>query len=205
MVFHSIVFSAMSFEGTAAQVFAVAYSTTLTVFLASICAVRASLACAEVNSGLTLALWIVKQDKRTLPRELLAVALVAIAAWALVTNAARMDWNYLVQKLTVVAMWVTAFRLFYRARVAMVGTPKQTGRFLMCALMVVPSYRMYEATRPIAWGRIERKVTVAQFLDRWTGYDVSFKLIHDALAPDVADQGFYRFLIQNTNISRSTP
>ena len=204
MVFHSIVFSAMSFEGTAAQVFAVAYSTTLTVFLASICAVRASLARVEVNSGLTLALWIVKQDKRTLPRELLAVALVAIAAWALVTNAARMDWNYLVQKLTVVAMWVTAFRLFYRARVAMVGTPKQTGRFLMCALMVVPSYRMYEATRPIAWGRIERKVTVAQFLDRWTGYDVSFKLIHDALAPDVADQGFYRFLIQNTNISRST-
>ena len=204
IVFRSVVFSAMSFEGTAAQVFAISYSLTLAIFLSSICITRASLARATVNNGLTLALWSVKEKQQSWVRHLLVALFVAVMAWALLTNAAKMDWNYLVQKLTVVAMWVAAFRFFYRARMAIAGTPKQTGRFLMCATMIVPTYRMYEATRPTAWHQIERKTNITQFLDRWSGYDVSFKLIHDALAPDVADQGFYRFLIKNTNIPRST-
>jgi len=44
---------------------------------------------------------------------------------------------------------------------------------------------------------------VAQFLDRWAGYDVSFKLIHDLLTPEARDNDFYRFLVRNTNIARS--
>lgn len=204
LVFRSIVFSAMSFEGTAAQVFSVSYSAAVTVFLSGICIVRASSAQTPVENGLSLAFWIVDSRTRSLPRNLVAVLAVAITAWALLTNAAKMDWNYLVQKLTVVLIWVTAFRLFYRTQMAMLGTPRQTGRFLMCAIVIVPTYRMYEAMRPIAWSQIDRKLTVAQFLDRWTGYDVSLKIIHDALAPEVADQGFYRFLVQNTNIARST-
>ena len=207
LVFRNIVFSAMSFEGTAAQVFAITYSLTLTVFLSSICLIRANSQSEPITSGLRLAFWIVRERPRSLLRNVLATLAVGLTAWLLVTNAAKLDWNYLVQKLTVVAVWVTAFRLFYVAYMVppaiRLRTPS-TGKFLLCAMMILPTYRTYEATRKMFWRGIDRKITAAQYLDRWTGYDVSFKLIHDSLAPDVADQGFFRFLIQNTNIPRST-
>jgi phosphoglycerol transferase MdoB-like AlkP superfamily enzyme len=205
LVFRNIVFSAMSFEGTAAQVFAISYSLALTVFLSSICLIRASGASQVISSGFKLAFWIVTERPRSVVRNVFAMLTVAATGWLLVTNAAKLDWNYLVQKLTVVLIWVVAFRLFYVAYMAPQLEMARTGRFLTCALLVLPTYRTYEMSRRLIWKNIDHKITAAQYLDRWTGYDVSFKLIHDSLAPDVADQGFYRFLIQNTNIARSTP
>ncbi len=204
LVFRNIVFSAMSFEGAAAQVFSVSYSVALTVFLSSICLIRASRTSEVITSGFKLAFWIVSERPRGTLRNVLGIVGVAVTGWLLVTNAAKLDWNYLVQKLTVVLIWVTAFRLFYVAFMAPRLEIARTGRLLTCALLVLPTYRTYEMSRRVIWKTIDRKITAAQYLDRWTGYDVSFKLIHDSLAPDVADQGFYRFLIQNTNIARST-
>ncbi len=204
-VFRVIVFPAMSFSGTPATAYALSFSVAVSSFLSGICLTRPGALEREIASGFSFAFWLPPpppQPRRWF-RPVIGAVIVAILAAVLAVATSKMDWNYLVQKITALIIWIATFRMFFvlareRHRVA-----SHTGRLLACVLLLLPIYRVQEAFRFHAWKKIGNKLTVGQFLDRWAGYDVSFKMIHDLLTPEARDNDFYRFLVRNTNIPRS--
>jgi hypothetical protein len=204
LVFRVIVFPAITFSGTPATLYAVSFAVTVSAFISGF-SLRWGAGVPETPSGFALAFWHAPGDVRRrgwirLAAE--ALVLAAIAAVLAVTTS-RLDWNFLVQKLAVLVIWVATFRLFYVSASHRHSTPSPTGRLLSCALLVLPAYRIHEATRTFVWKHTGNKTQASEFLNRWAGYDVSFKLIHDMLSVESGNGDFYGFLIKNTNIPRS--
>ncbi len=115
--------------------------------------------------------------------------IIAVAAtWAAV-RAAAFDWNFLIQKLTAAAVWLTTFGAFYG-----LGTRRKRPRtiaWIGVPLVFLGAYRGLEAAGP-------RTETL---LESYGGYDASFLLVHQLLTPlKQNDDSFYRFLGRNTNI-----
>ena len=204
-VFTVIVFPAMSFSGSPATAYALSFSIALTVFLSGISLTRPEVLDHEIDSGFSFAFWLAPPPVQ--PRRwfwpVLGAVTVAVVAAVLAVATSRMDWNYLVQKITALIIWITTFRMFFVLARERQRAVSRTGRMLACVFFLLPVYRVQEAVRFYAWKQTGNKLTVAQFLDRWAGYDVSFKMIHDLLTPEARDNDFYRFLVRNTNIPRS--
>ena len=206
-VFRLIVFPAMSFGGTPATAYALSFSVAVSAFLLGISLTRPGVLEHEIASGFSFAFWLPAAP--ALPRHWIrpvlgALVLAALAA-VLAVSTSRMDWNYMAQKITALIIWIATFRLFFVLARERQRTVSPTGRMLACVFLLLPVYRLHEAFRFQIWKQTGNKLTVAQFLDRWAGYDVSFKLIHDLLTPEARDNDFYRFLVRNTNIARSVP
>ncbi|HLK47575.1 MAG TPA: sulfatase-like hydrolase/transferase [Bryobacteraceae bacterium] len=124
-----------------------------------------------------------------------SVLLVAgiAGAWLAVRGAA-LDWNYLLQKLTAAAIWLTSFAGFYA-----IGAGRKRARsaaWIAAPLVLLGAYKglqaasTADATEPI--------------LERCGGYDASFLLVRQLLTPPKReDSSFYQFLSRNTNIGVS--
>src|SRR5581483_885247 len=138
-----------------------------------------------------------------------ALLLVGGAAFAIATNVAVYDWNYLVQKLSVGVVWCLAFALLYTAATRSAGRPGWAAGVLVTAVLALVAFRALEthSRKVSAWLGADA-ADAAPVLARHSGYDASFKVLYDALAPRIADaasgSAFYRFLQENTNISRAT-
>src|SRR5581483_8325728 len=138
-----------------------------------------------------------------------ALLLVGGAAFAIATNVAVYDSNYLVQKLSVGVVWCLAFALLYTAATRSAGRPGWAAGVLVTAVLALVAFRALEthSRKVSAWLGADA-ADAAPVLARHSGYDASFKVLYDALAPRIADaasgSAFYRFLQENTNISRAT-
>jgi hypothetical protein len=125
---------------------------------------------------------------------LCALIAVAIAVPRLIGT---MDWNFLLQKLSAVAVWAGAFLFFYRIHSGTVAKRP----ILILLLAGLMGFAGYEA---LAYLQTDPRTTIA--LDRYAGNDVSFKVARDLLAPAVDDESyrsFYSFLQQNTGLPES--
>jgi len=121
-----------------------------------------------------------------------AAALLALgmAGGYVAVRAAAMDWNFLLQELTAAVLWPASFACFYaiasrRARVRGIA-------WILLPLALALAYRGLEA-RPAAGAALER----------WAGYDASFRLARVFLARPAGDGSIDRFLARNTNIPSS--
>jgi len=205
-VIRVLVFTALSFAGPLANLYGLALSLTVTGYLAAFGASLAASADLEVSSGVSIALWWMRPPEahRGIFRTLVALAITAAVAIPITVQASAMDWNYLFQKLTALVVWIAIFRVFFVAVHPKSTGPVQAGRLLVCALLILPGYRSFEAARSSIWKATRSKETSAQFLEKWAGYDISFQLLNEAITPVAGDPGFYRFLVRNTNLPRST-
>ena len=99
-------------------------------------------------------------------------------ACALAVNTAVMDWNYLVQKLTVLFVWALTFSSIYTWRRAapLAADDASMGRGRMLAIVVLAmiGYR----TAASAMGPRPQLGTA---LESYAGFDVSFRIIRDML------------------------
>jgi hypothetical protein len=202
MVFQNLAFPALGFNGLEATLYSASFSLSLTAFLAGIS--LAAVVGTEIESGLSVAFWMGPGRRRS-SAVLLALGAVGLAgvATVLALTVSRMDWNFLFQKLSVLLIWIGTFRLFFSGANGRQNFPSRTGRLLTCALVMLPLYRTWEATRNAAWKATGEKQTREHFLDQWSGFDVSFKLIRDMMTMDARDDGFYGFLTASTNIPHS--
>lgn len=202
LVFQNLAFPALGFNGKEGAIYAASFSLSLTAFLAgiSLTSVRGK----QVESGLSVAFWMGAGGTKTgvVRLALGAIALVSVAT-VLALTVSRMDWNFLFQKLSVLVIWVGTFRLFFSSANSGKAIASPTGRLLTCALVMLPLYRSWEATRNAAWSATREKQTREHFLDQWSGFDVSFKLIRDMMTMDARDDAFYGFLTRSTNIPHS--
>ena len=119
------------------------------------------------------------------------VGLGVIGAWMAVSSAA-LDWNYLLQKLTAAAVWLASFGGFYAIGAGRVRSRSMA--WLAVPLVFLGAYKGLEAAAPGAQPWLEQRA----------GYDASFLLARQVLAPPKHDDGsFYQFLNRNTNIPAS--
>lgn len=208
-VFRSIVFGGISFTGWKANLYAVCFSFSVTAYLSGLCLRLYQRQGGTVDSGLSFSFWFSAHElERTVARPwvraALALAGLASITFVLAVETSKMDWNYLLQKLAVLLTWLLAFRLFYRYAFLRKAVRSGTGLCLLAALGTLAGYRTLQANQRHLFVSARKGVTSIQFLERYSGYDASFKLIRDALSPSQSsDPNFYRFLTQNTNIPRS--
>ena len=135
--------------------------------------------------------------------QLMIVALIPLVASLLSIRASHMDWEFSLQKITVLLVWVLSFAVLYviaprlhwfsRARAYALGFV-----ILTCFVGLNEARHASLSTESLATP-----------VDQFTNYDVSFRLANEILRSQLAAQNsnvapFYSFLAQNTNIPRST-
>ena len=104
LAFRKLVFSALGFTGALSVIYPLCFAGALSAAVAGMSLQRYCLDPFEVPSGLALAFWVdrvAKPDgtRRRFRLGALAIVAVSIAAAALSFSTAKMDWNYLFQKL----------------------------------------------------------------------------------------------------------
>ena len=194
----SIAFVPLSFSGLLATLVAAAVAFSVVAFLSGISLRLYRPEQGEIESP--LALLLLSRFPGSLSRTLQAVVLLAgsaLAAWLLVTLSIS-DWEYLIQKLLVLAIWAAGFAFFYS-----ISSPaKRAGdAFVIGAAIVVCFYVGLMALQP-RWTLNGQ----SQALEEYANYDVGFRLARNVLSPPktvAADDSLYTFLVNNTNIPRS--
>ncbi|HYL73006.1 MAG TPA: sulfatase-like hydrolase/transferase, partial [Bryobacteraceae bacterium] len=111
-----------------------------------------------------------------------------------------MDWNYLAQKTSAILVWTVTFAVVYRIVSGRpIGNRPQdsilphrdwTLALLVVAVGVLLAHRGLGAVQPKA------------DLGRYAGYNASYKVLYDWLAPREGDGDYYHLLAANTNLPR---
>ncbi|HLJ30618.1 MAG TPA: sulfatase-like hydrolase/transferase [Candidatus Angelobacter sp.] len=201
LVLKFIAFVPLSFSGSLALLVALAVAFSVVAFLSGTGVRLYRAEERELESPLALLLVPIR-FLRSLPRTLQVVVLLAgsaLGAWLLVTAGPR-DWEYLIQKLIIAAIWAALFAFFY---VTPRMPAKRGGNFLVIAAAVlICLYVGFVALQP-RWQVLSEKGST---LEDYANYDVSFRLARGVLFPPAAvaaDDSLYAFLVSNTNIPRS--
>ncbi|HKX26211.1 MAG TPA: sulfatase-like hydrolase/transferase [Blastocatellia bacterium] len=152
-----------------------------------------------VTSGFELALAPLTMG-RISSRAACAIWVVAIVALAYLggVKLVLMDWNFLIQKLSVNIVWLLTFAFFYSALPASRDRRVRSLVMMLVAVLSLGFYKLLEAS-----GAYLPALDTSTKLNRYEGQNVSFKLTRELLAPPRGDLGFYSYLQQNTNIPPS--
>ena len=131
-----------------------------------------------------------------------ALAALPLAAFLALRNVERLDWNFLVQKVTVVLEWVLAFGFIFGLTRRVASGSWSLVRAIvppllplgMLLLLAGLSHRLGVWTGDL---RLEPEVG----LDRYSAHDVSFKMLYDGLVRHPGkDNEFFRYLQVNTSV-----
>lgn len=119
------------------------------------------------------------------------IAVIAVVGGAAAFRLPSLDWNYLLQKLTAAGIWVASFAAFYA--IGSRRTRPRSVAWLALPLVFAGAYKGLEAAVP-----------AGPVLEQWAGYDASFLLARQILAPAKHEDGsLFQFLSRNTNIAAS--
>ena len=102
---------------------------------------------------------------------------LAVGAWLLMGALAEVDWNYLLHRLLIMAVWVAAFAACYA-----IARPRRHDMRGVVTAFVVPLFAlgMFRGVGPVSrpvLASTAQDQTLSTVLDRYTGYDVSAGLL----------------------------
>jgi hypothetical protein len=226
LILRYMIFSAISFSNTFASLFAFTFSFSLTAFMSGTNIRLGEMQAEKYSSGLSLMLMplLTLTPKRHSSLFLRAAWLVGLIflAYKIPQLLAVTDWDFLMQKLSVIAIWAVSFGFFYA------GTSKtqdKTYPFLAVFLLAVLSFAGYRITYLARYNfpmiLNQERLDVNVTLERYDAYEISFKVAHSILHPNinlfptaktdtlagapakVFDDAFYEFLHRSTNIPES--
>jgi hypothetical protein len=186
-----IILPTISFEGTAATVFAALLSFTVVLFATGF---RAKLRALYSDKGRPFA-------RLKISRWQWAVAIICLfaSAYAIPVLVGRTDWDFVLQRIAVVAVWLIVLQVVcstgFRVR----------GKAASAALVLVlcGAAAGFEHYARVGLYNPEPSASVQALFDTYAGADISFKTAYDILSWSVNDKAygqFYRFLKQHTNL-----
>ena len=203
-----LMFPQFSFRGPLADFFAVAAGGTFGISFAALSVRLFPCEQKTVDSGLDVLLMPLRWGSALSgAARFIPILVIAGLAFLLAMKASLMDWNYLVQKLSVLFVWAMTFAAFYELAPGRKHEKEFKIAYVVAAAVItLGAYR----SLGILQSRYEFPagpggISLATVLETYSGYDISFKLAYGALASSQRDRSFYRFLSENTNIPRSTP
>ena len=196
-VFSRMMFPVVSFDGTTASLVALFCSAACVLFWTGICA-RLVAAGESANDGVSLFFLPLTFWMRRAALSWIALGIVLVAGCALCAAASAMDWNYLGQKTTAIAFWMITFAVAYRifARDREPAPRDRTMVLLLIAVAVLGGHRALNAEQS------KLQASLGGDLGRYAGFNASYKVLYDWLAPREGDAGYYRLLAANTNLPR---
>jgi hypothetical protein len=218
-----MVLPALTFNGNRADVFSVAVALALVSLVGGLSVRLYTETKREITSGfvLTLAPLLVFSPRRDSSRLLrfVWIGLIATVACAIPLMIATRDWDFLMQKLGVVVVWIATFGFFYAQQRGQRRRSYSLPGLLLIAVVSTGWYTVLGSSESL-WPALLRdeQLSVSSTLERYSSYDVSFRLARDILRPDLhlfrsasanpvdgdssgsADGSFFGFLQQNTNL-----
>jgi hypothetical protein len=204
-----VVLSGVSLNGPIAALYAALFAVAIVANLAAVAVAGRVRRDQAIDDGLEALLGpLTLRPAASLPLQTFVLLALAGSAWMVTREVASFDWNYLVQKLCAGVVWCLSFALLYCAAKRHDPRPGWSVGVLAAAVVVLLAFRALQAAPsriPALLG--EKTADASPALARHAGYDASFRLLYDALAPRIADASagsFYEFLQRNTNISRAT-
>lgn len=203
-----IILAAISFVGGEAWLFSLAMGFSAVTFSAGVGLRLQRQKEKAVTSGLGVTLRsIVPLGIKTRPGRCLWIAALSILAYLFLGSIASIDWNFLVQKLVVLTVWVFSFAGFYAMAHRQEARTDRPIALMASAVLVLVGYRAVEGSgSALARSLTAGKVDIHAAIERYAGYEVSFKIVREILAPPQVDAGgLYTLLQRNANIPRSTP
>ena len=228
LVLRYMVFTSISLSNTIATIFAIAFSFSLTVFVSGTNVRLGQMQVEKYSSGLSLMLMPLltltpKRNSNLFFRAIWLLALIYLA-YRIPEQIAMNDWDFLMQKLSVLAIWTISFGFFYAGASQ---TPDKKYPFLALFLLAALSFAGYRIAYlarynfPMIFNQERLDVKLA--LERYDAYDISFKVAHSILHPNINlfptaktdtlaettpvrlfDDAFYEFLHRSTNLSDAT-
>src|SRR5450631_779935 len=137
----------------------------------------------------------------------LSLTALAVLAWILSVRTSRLDWEFLVQKMAVMAVWTIAFAILYTTTTKV----KRVGRGLAYSTgaLVLGCYLGLASALPKKALETGSATGMGSALEEYSGYDISFRFVDEMLRPEGGVQAngssdsFYAFLAENTHIPRS--
>jgi arylsulfatase A-like enzyme len=202
----NIALAGISFTGRLADLYSFAAALVVVGSLASLSVKLYRAEHGAIRSGLAFAMMPLTFGRITsrLARAIWCLAIAAIA-YLLAIQIASFDWNYLAQKLTVNMIWVLTFASLYAMTKESNSKRDLTYALLLVAALSLGFYKLLDASQAqVAAMSSDKTLDVRATLERYSGQDVSFQLIHDMLTPARDDGSFYLYLQQNTNLPQDT-
>jgi len=207
LILQVLIFPSVTFGGAPAQTFAIAVASFVAASLVGLGVRLYRPTDGAVGSGLELAMSPLMLNRK-FSRSVLRFCLlpISVLAYALIVKFAAMDWNFLLQKISVIFIWIVAFTIFYNMASREANPPGRSAFLLLLALALLGAYKVVMASQAL-WqpAMRNRGLEIGRALERHAGYDPSFKLTYDLLLPPRLNEEFFTFLNQNTNIPRSIP
>jgi membrane-anchored protein YejM (alkaline phosphatase superfamily) len=198
VVLYRMAFSAVGFTGAAAWISACALGTTIAGIWSGIARHRAADR-RESLDAVDLFLAPVHVDSRL--AQTIVVAALPVVAFALAAAVEQMDWDFLLQKLSVLVVWLLAFSLMYSRGKR--GDPPARASLAAPALVLAAFWLVSFATPSLAAFTGDARLDPEFVLDRYAAVDPSFHFIEDARRANTSEAAdFYGFLKANTALER---
>jgi sulfatase-like protein len=196
-VMYALVCASIAFTGGAAALASAGCGVAVAAVWADLARVRASTASRDGTLE-ALALFVAPVAGRAPHSRRVTIALLvalSAAAFLLVDVVAQFDWNFLMQKLGVLVVWLAAFGVIHAA-----VPPRVNRRRVAVAGVCIIAAGVAIVVVPAA---ARMRVPEAAFaLDRYAAVDPSFRLIRDAsIVPSGETARFYTYLRAHTLIS----
>ncbi len=199
LVLRKVIFTSLAFNGRRALLFALVMAAATAVALCGM-AVRL-----RAGGGQWTFSCVVLGPLRKRAVLVVAIALVLAAPSAFPALLGALDWESVLQKLSILAIWAIALAIF-QANTKPRAKPYSTAAVLLLALGVGCGYKALVWSQAY-WPRLTGSdVDAATVIERYGGYDLSAKVAGDLLLPMVDDDAhaaFYAFLNANTNLPES--
>ena len=203
LVIRRVVLPTIALSNYLADVFSIAASGSVVAFLVGLRMRVYRRGRIEFNSGLEMALL---PFAPVLPSKVVSISLllmIGFVGYVVPNNLARADWDFLLQKLSVIGIWAATFVVFYSAQLRV---PRKKRPLAIVALIVATTLGAYKAMGQFESGvaRLFKEANIADTLERYSGNDISFKVAQEILSPATDDDAFYSFLRKAAEMSPST-
>ena len=190
----TMILPTISFDGTQATIFAVVVPLLALLFGTGLLVrLRAMLPAREVSlAHAFMPAWL---------KAVAALALLVAAAYGIPLWLGPTDWDFVFQRIAVIAAWLLALRMVSWTGVRMRGKGASIAVLLVLAAAVLgfAHYARLTLYNP------DPASGTQSVLDSYAGADISFKTAYDVLSHPVDNRAyrqFYEFLKRNTNLGR---
>ena len=157
----------------------------------------------QVSGGLQLALATVTLPAlSSFPGKVLGIAVVLLFAWLVPANVALRDWDFLFQRLSVIAIWPICFAACFQI---VSRTRRRSYPLALLLLFGVAGGYLFLDTWQTRAARVNAGgVYGSAALDRYAASNLSFRVIREMFSTSINDGEFYQYLRSYTNILPST-
>ncbi|HVG22209.1 MAG TPA: sulfatase-like hydrolase/transferase [Blastocatellia bacterium] len=223
LIIKSLILPPLSFNSRRADLFSLVFASCIMAFLSGLSMRIRGFIQPKPDSGfkmLLLPLLVVTPGKESSRMARITwLVIVGGLAYLIPARISTMDWDFLMQKLAAISIWILVFASFYAAQS---HESRRKGSAVAMTLVAVLSFGLYgglRATAPLLPALLgDEGLDVNATLERYAGYDVSFKVVRDILHPDInlfqptkaasveagepeaGGDSFYTFLKQNTGL-----